>query len=103
MELRGFCDASGKAYAAVVYLRVVFSDGFTCRFISSKRRVAPMKSMTIPRLELMSCLRLSRLIKVILDSFVDYQIKDVFCWSDSTDCIYWIRDTSKIWKNSCRI
>ena len=42
MELHGFCAASGKAYAAVVYLRVVFCDGVTIsKFIASKSRVAP--------------------------------------------------------------
>ena len=46
----------------------------------------------------MSCLILSRLIKIIMESLVDYQITNVFCWSDSLDCIYWIGDTSKVWK-----
>ena len=99
MELHGFSDASGKAYAAVVYLRVVFEDGFiSSRFIASKSRVAPLKQLSIPKLELMSCLILSRLIKIILESLVDYHITKVFCWSDSRDCIYWIKDKSKVWK-----
>ncbi|GFS65116.1 DUF1758 domain-containing protein [Trichonephila clavipes] len=46
--LHGFCDASTKAYAAVVYLK----SKQEIHFVSAKTRVAPIKQLTIPRLEL---------------------------------------------------
>ena len=49
----GFCDASCKAYAAVVYL-LETSAGRQVRFVASKTRVAPLKSQSIPRLKLLS-------------------------------------------------
>ena len=54
VSLHGFCDASGKAFAAVVYL--VLSNG-SQNFVqrkASKSRVAPLAKQTIPRLELLS-------------------------------------------------
>ena len=57
-ELHGFCDASIKAYAAVIYLRVITSHACYARLVISKARVA------IPRLELLSALVLARLISV---------------------------------------
>ena len=55
MELHGFADASGRGYGAVVYLRVLICDGnIMNRFVAAKTRVAPIKVMTIPRLELMA-------------------------------------------------
>ena len=52
--LPGFEDASIKGYCAVVYLVYHTSDGVYTTLLTSKCRVAPLKSLTIPRLELMS-------------------------------------------------
>lgn len=51
MELHGFCDASKDAYAAVVYARVLDSQGqIHVSLISAKTKVAPIKQISIPRL-----------------------------------------------------
>ena len=60
--LYGFCDASTKAYATVVYLVLKTETEGSVQFVAAKTRVAPLKSQTIPRLELLSALLLSRLI-----------------------------------------
>ena len=62
-ELHGFCDASAKAYGAVVFLRIVATRESYVRFVSSKTRVAPLSEQTIPRLEVLSAV--------------------VLCWTDS--------------------
>ena len=62
IRLIGFCDASTKAYAAVVYLRIEDDTQVCVRFIAAKTHVVPLGGMTIPRLELLSALLLSKLI-----------------------------------------
>ena len=52
--LCGFCDASSKAYAGVVYLLVETTTRSLVKFVAAKTRVAPLKVQTIPRLELLS-------------------------------------------------
>ena len=52
IELHGFADASEKAYAGVVYLRVKTLNGAHVSLIAAKTRVASLKVMTLPRLEL---------------------------------------------------
>ena len=55
MEFHHFSDASGEAYGTVSNLRVVNGPGdFHCAFLMSKSRLAPIKHVTIPRLELMA-------------------------------------------------
>ena len=52
-KFHGFCDASEDAFAAVVYVRAVDANGEVCvSLVTSKTRVAPLKRLTIPRLEL---------------------------------------------------
>ena len=98
-ELHGFGDASGRAYACVVYLRVVFKFGdVITRFIAAKTRVNPPKDLSIPKLELMGCYTLSCLIKSVKSSLVDIDISEVFCWTDSIDCVYWVNTTGKVWE-----
>ncbi|XP_008487934.1 uncharacterized protein LOC103524680 [Diaphorina citri] len=55
IDLIGFGDASGAAYAAVVYLRVVKPDQqVTVHMLRARTKVAPLKVQTIPKLELYS-------------------------------------------------
>ena len=52
-ELHHFADALGWAFRAVSYLRLVDNNGNPyCSFLMSMSRLAPLKSTTIPRLEL---------------------------------------------------
>ena len=57
VSLHTFTDASEKAYSAAVYSRQEYEDGVvTVRLIASKTRLAPVKAISIPRLELMGAL-----------------------------------------------
>ncbi|XP_013855697.1 uncharacterized protein LOC106511491, partial [Austrofundulus limnaeus] len=52
MQLHHFSDASELGYGAVCYLRVVSHNNIYCNIILSRNRLAPVKPITIPRLEL---------------------------------------------------
>lgn len=63
VELVGFSDASMRAYGAVVYLRSIDREGkISVRLVASKSRVAPIKIVTLPRLELCASVLLVDLI-----------------------------------------
>ncbi|XP_042892723.1 uncharacterized protein LOC122266866 [Penaeus japonicus] len=97
IELHGFGDASEKGYGACVYLRVpVDNSSFKVSLVMSKSRVAPIKALTLPRLELMGALLCSRLVNFVKNSLhLDSRTK-VMCWSDSTIALSWIKgDLSK--------
>jgi len=94
--LYGFCDASTAAYAAVVYLRTGVES--TC-FIASKTCVSPLNQQTTPRLELLSCLLLAKLISHELEALktvINVQIGS--CFTDSKVALYWIIGEGKQWK-----
>ena len=88
-NLHGFCDASLKAYGAVVYLQVHTASRTYVKFVASKTRVAPLSSQTIPRLELLA-------VEGALKCEVP--IKKITCWSDSEVALCWIRGIDKEWK-----
>ena len=95
--LHGFCDASESAYAAVVYLREETSARVS--FVAAKTRVAPLATLTIPRLELLSALILSRLICRVRDALKhEMEISEVVCWSDSEVAWHWIKRECRSWK-----
>ena len=81
-----FADASQKAYGAVVFL-VLQSE--VC-FVTAKSRVAPLKQLTLPRLELMAVLIATRLTRFVLSSI---PLKDppIFIWSDSQIVLHWVK------------
>ncbi|KAL7723799.1 hypothetical protein ACLKA6_008700 [Drosophila palustris] len=51
VEIHGFCDASLEAYGACVYV-VTRGQTVTSRLLCSKSRVAPLKTLSVPKLEL---------------------------------------------------
>ena len=98
-HLCGFCDASTRAYAAVVYIALKTKSGVMVRFVTAKTRVAPLKKQMIPRPELLSALLLSHLITAVSNALEStLPTLELQCFTDSQVVFYWIRWTDKEWK-----
>ena len=59
IQLVGFCNASTRAYAAVVYMWLRSETSVDMKFLTSKTRVVHIGGTRVPRLELLSSLLLS--------------------------------------------
>jgi hypothetical protein len=95
LELHGFCDASQEAFGASIYVRSITFDGhISVNLFTSKSRVAPLRTTTIPRLELCGALLLVELMDDVQKQLAVLNIKidnvNVFYWCDSTIVIAWI-------------
>ena len=93
LMLCGYCDASQKAHAAVVYLRSTTDSEVSVRLVASKTRVSPLKKQTISRLELLSALLLARLITSVTQT-----LQPELPLSDSMISLCWIKGSDKCWK-----
>ena len=93
-----FSDASEDAFGACAYARWQLSNGgFNTQFIAAKSRVAPLKKLTIPRLELQGAVLASRLGKTILkESRLKFE-KSVF-FLDSKIVLAWICSETRRFK-----
>ncbi|XP_054628394.1 uncharacterized protein LOC129179316 [Dunckerocampus dactyliophorus] len=96
--LHVFSDASEKAYGAVAYLQGLTAEGIAVtRLVMSKSRVAPIKKLTLPRLELMAALIAARM-GSNLQRAMNLHPKQIRMWSDSMIAIQWIRSSASKWK-----
>ena len=97
-QIHGFSDAGEQAYGAVIFLRWQLEDGsFCCVPVIIKPFVAPVKKKSIPRLELLGCLALTRIYdtcRKILD-FANVNEAKKFLWVDSTTVLSWITTPPK--------
>ncbi|GFX67809.1 uncharacterized protein TNCV_1565101 [Trichonephila clavipes] len=90
IQLHCLSDASKQAYGTVAYLRIELNDGnIISSFVASKGRVAPLKTISIPRLELMGKLLSARLSDKIATALILPVSR--FYWTDSSITCYWIK------------
>ena len=97
LQLHAFGDASEVAYGVVVYLRVLTPDGYRCSLVTARTRVAPIKFVSLPRLELLSSLLCARLAESVR-SALGLQLKQVFCHTDSMVSLDWIKGDPLLYK-----
>ena len=98
MQLHGFSDASEEAYAGVVYLRLVDSIGRVhTTLVMSKTRVAPIKRLSIPRLELCGAQLLTKLLCHV-KKVLNVPVTSVFAWTDSSIVLSWLAGNPRRFK-----
>lgn len=98
-ELHGFSDASEYAFSAVIYARTKTKDDtYETRIITAKTKVAPIKYVSIPRLELCAALLLTRLSKTVIQSLQCPSV-NLFTWTDSANVLWWLSSHPRTWKS----
>ena len=96
-QVHGFCDGGEKAYGAVIFLRwELMKVNYKCIPVLIKSFVGPLKKKSVPKLELMSCLTLSRMYDTCRASLQFPNIQDCkrIFWVDSS----WIKTPSQTFK-----
>lgn len=91
--LIGYCDASSRGYAAALYLHATSPEGeIKVTLIKAKTKVAPLKYLSISRLELCGALVLSRLVSSIPTTLSH----NVVCCTDSRVVLSWLHSPSHL-------
>ena len=91
-ELHIFCDASSTAIATTIYIRSSSAEEITTQFVVSKARVAPIKTTTIPKLELEAAAMGAELASFVRSEMTAHFDKIQF-WTDSMATLGWIKST----------
>ena len=90
-----FCDASSVSYATAVYLRQSKEGKTSVNLLFAKSRLAPVKGLTIPRLELMAVLIGVRCLEFVRKQ-INLTIKDTHLWTDSRCVIGWLKSEKSL-------
>ena len=95
IQLHVFADASEMGFGAVCYARYSFPDGtIKVSFVMARDRVAPLKQLSIPRLELQAAVLAVRLYCVVKQELT-ISIEDTTFWSDSKTVLQYIANESR--------
>lgn len=91
IDLHGFGDASEKACGASIYGTYITVNGETKAYLlCSKSRVAPLKTITLPKLELCAAFVLAQLANKVQRA-LQQRVNNIYLWSDSTIFLRWIK------------
>ncbi|GFV47882.1 integrase catalytic domain-containing protein [Trichonephila clavipes] len=90
-ELHLFVDACKSSYGVCVYIRAITPLGVKIRLIRARSRVALLKTLTIPRLELMACCIGAWLVHAVFAA-LDLPDLEIVAWCDSMVTLWWLRN-----------
>lgn len=90
ISLYGFADASELGYGAVLYVHCSIGNEQQMTLLTSKTRVAPLKPLTIPRMELCAAVLLAKL-KEKVQQQCSFLNVPCFLHSDSMITLAWIK------------
>ena len=95
-QIHAFSDASGSGYGAGIYLRTTYASGrVKINLVIGKARVAPLKQLSIPRLELLGAVTAVKLAAIVRKEWNCPEMPVVY-WTDSQTVLQWI------WSTSCK-
>ncbi|XP_055585525.1 uncharacterized protein LOC129738367 [Uranotaenia lowii] len=97
LQLHVFVDASEQAYGAVAFFRIETDEGPRCSLVMARTKVAPLKQLSIPRMELMGAVLGTRLLKLVEDSH-ELKVTRRLLWTDSQNVLSWIRSDQRKYK-----
>ncbi|XP_055909622.1 uncharacterized protein LOC129944297 [Eupeodes corollae] len=90
IQVHGFADASTRAYGCCIYIRSQSTAGIKSTLLTAKSRVAPLKTKSIPRLELCAAHTLAKLWTRV-EAMLSLDIDQVIFWTDSEITLHWIK------------
>ncbi|XP_053698951.1 uncharacterized protein LOC128745910 [Sabethes cyaneus] len=94
LQVHAFVDASEQAYCCVIYFRLEVNGSIQVSLVAAKTKVAPLKTLSIPKLELKAAVLGVRLMNTVINSHTL-----TFCrrylWSDSTTVLAWIQSNHR--------
>ncbi|XP_055623247.1 uncharacterized protein LOC129766684 [Toxorhynchites rutilus septentrionalis] len=97
VQMHTFADASQSAYGACTYARCEDRQGrVRIQLLASKSRVAPLKRITIARLELCAAVVAAHLHSRIKNA-IDIKVSASYFWSDSSVTLHWLRSPPNVW------
>ncbi|XP_065078978.1 uncharacterized protein LOC135701958 [Ochlerotatus camptorhynchus] len=102
IELHVFVDASLVAFSCVAYFRIIDQGQVRCALVAAKSKVAPLKPLSIPRLELQAAVLGSRLMKSVQESHT-LPIRRRMIWSDSSTVLSWIQSDQRRYRQSVAV
>ena len=95
IELHHFADASISGYGTASYLRFInVEDRIHCSLVMGKTRVAPLKTITVPRLELTAATLAVKVNKQLCGE-LQLPINKVVLWTDSAIVLRYLRNTTR--------
>nr|XP_046476896.1 uncharacterized protein LOC124216434 [Neodiprion pinetum] len=102
IEIHGFADASQNALSAVIYARkYIDTHEVRVSLVCAKTKVAPLKKVTIPRLELCAAYLVVRLMCHV-EKTSNLEHTPVHLWTDSTVTLAWIKNHPSQWEEFVR-
>ena len=106
ISLHVFGDARGVGVAAAAFTVVSQPSCVTQGIVAAKARLAK-QGLTIPRLELVACQMATNMATNVREALEGYPVDQVYCWSDCTVMLHWIRGEGEykqfVYNRVCKI